>query len=285
MFRAMLLKAVLDGAMPPMALPAVPSSGPITATCHRNRNRATAPPRPECLQCRQPPARPCDRGAGAAADTAVDAAADPFRFLGAIRHRGGLARAVRCGCADGIADGVGSPAAQALHHSRALILAIGPCALAEGRKTAVEVFVPAAYLRLRSAETGSARNSAVYTSPSMASIKRSMPCTKALSSVLDLSRSAATQDTEATASCVSPKAPSSSSFSSCRGMPLVSEPGKLELSTFCSALLEVSRSRSSCSFSRGPHGHPDRYSRRHSPPAHRSSPPDCSPAPCWNSTP
>ena len=31
----------------------------------------------------------------------------------------------------------------------------------------------------------------------MASIKRSMPCTKALSSVLDLSRSAATQDTEA----------------------------------------------------------------------------------------
>ena len=53
----------------------------------------------------------------------------------------------------------------------------------------------------------------------------------------------ATQDTEATASCVSPKAPSSSSFSSCRGMPLVSEPGKLELSTFCNALLEVSRSR------------------------------------------
>ena len=42
---------------------------------------------------------------------------------------------------------------------------------------------------------------------------------------------------------------------------------------------------SSCSFSRGPPGHPDRYSRRHSPPAHRSSPPDCSPAPCWNSTP
>ena len=120
------------------------------STCHRNRNRGYCAAQTQNA-CNAASHRRdlCDRGAGAAADTAVDAAADPFRFLGAIRHRGGLARAVRCGRADGIADGVGSPAAQALHHSRALILAIGPCALAEGRKTAVEVFVPAAYLRLR----------------------------------------------------------------------------------------------------------------------------------------
>ena len=120
------------------------------STCHRNRNRGYCAAQTQNA-CNAASHRRdlCDRGAGTAADTAVDAAADPFRFLGAIRHRGGLARAVRCGRADGIADGVGSPAAQALHHSRALILAIGPCALAEGRKTAVEVFVPAAYLRLR----------------------------------------------------------------------------------------------------------------------------------------
>ena len=141
MFRAMLLKAVLDGAMPPMALPAVPSSGPITAPATGIATEATAPPRPRM------PAMPPATG-----ETFVTEVPEllptpplmppltPFRFLGAIRHRGGLARAVRCGRADGIADGVGSPAAQALHHSRALILAIGPCALAEGRKTAVEVF-------------------------------------------------------------------------------------------------------------------------------------------------
>ena len=46
MFRAMLLKAVLDGAMPPMALPAVPSSGPITAPATGIATEATAPPRP-----------------------------------------------------------------------------------------------------------------------------------------------------------------------------------------------------------------------------------------------
>ena len=46
MFRAMLLKAVLAGVMPPMALPAVPSSGPMTAPAPGIRAEAAKPPRP-----------------------------------------------------------------------------------------------------------------------------------------------------------------------------------------------------------------------------------------------
>ena len=91
----------------------------------------------------------CDRGAEAAADTAVDTAADPFRFLCAVRHRRGLVRTVRCSRADSIADGMGSSIAQALHHSSTLVLGIRPCTLAEGRKTAVQIFIPAADSRLR----------------------------------------------------------------------------------------------------------------------------------------
>ena len=91
----------------------------------------------------------CDRSAEAAADTAVDTAADPFRFLCAVRHRRGLVRTVRCSRADSIADGMGSSTAQALHHSCALILGIRPCTFAERRKTAIQIFVPTANLRLR----------------------------------------------------------------------------------------------------------------------------------------
>ena len=43
---------------------------------------------------------------------------------------------------------MGSSTAQALHHSCALILGIRPCAFAERRKTAIQVFVPTANLCL-----------------------------------------------------------------------------------------------------------------------------------------
>lgn len=46
MFRAMLLKAVLDGAVPPTALPAVPSSGPMTAPALGIKAEAAMLPRP-----------------------------------------------------------------------------------------------------------------------------------------------------------------------------------------------------------------------------------------------
>ena len=46
MFRAMLLKAVLDGAVPPTALPAVPSNGPMTAPALGIRAEAAMLPRP-----------------------------------------------------------------------------------------------------------------------------------------------------------------------------------------------------------------------------------------------
>ena len=47
MFRAMLLKAVLAGVMPPMALPAVPSSGPMTAPAPGIRPKLPSRPDPE----------------------------------------------------------------------------------------------------------------------------------------------------------------------------------------------------------------------------------------------